>query len=501
MQQRQAQILQMGMQALSQDPSIDLSKFLPNDTTLDVWNSLSALQQSKKKMQKEAEVAGPLGQVPSLLASKNPQDLSAAQQIMERAANLMRDPNNPNQIAPQLQDLSRQIALNEPLARVAQREAEAKARMEAEQKLPESVRTNLFAKRSGFLDNEQYADNIRSIARRAGSGTTTEFERLARKSAEGKASDLEELRLITLATGGNSQSITIGPDGTVTIDSGGGGAQKFLKQRMDVQDAIDSISEARLSIRSMAQTISQSPETAGIGARVLNTFQAGAGIAESMYSLTGSRVGFELIQKGQQALLAEAAMHGGIAKSDASRLGLIDKNGNVVSGLASESGLPSTLKVPRLEAEQTLLAYAMAGAVRTGTGRLTVRSVEEMKDLFNFKDIRGPKAFIAKLNKIDEILARRQETTKRRAAENFGMSFPTGEIGPIQGPRDNPEIPPNAGASPPAAEGAQSPVFVIRNGKLVPKNQMPQTPALPPLPPSMGNMSLPTPRGRPGGMR
>jgi len=107
-QNRQAQIMQLGLQMIAQDSSIDLSKFLPAETTLDTWNSLSAAQQSRQKQQKDAERQGQVqpevNRLPGLVAGGQ---TGPAREIL-------------GQLGPEeLAGASRQLALQLPGARMA----------------------------------------------------------------------------------------------------------------------------------------------------------------------------------------------------------------------------------------------------------------------------------------------------------------------------------------------------------------------------------------------
>lgn len=218
----------------------------------------------------------------------------------------------------------------------------------------------------------------------------------------------EQGRQITLtslmASVGGSGGIRI-KVGDTEIEIGGSAANTKLKKSMAAQQQLDDIDIVRSGLNDLTTTLAESPQLGGISARLLNAVQAGKGIATSLRDLTGSNVGFELMEAGQEILRREIASGNEDVERDRK---LLDVNASDVAGL---------------ETQALLLAYATAGATRTGSGRLTVKAVDDWKKVFNFKDIRGVEAFLKKVAPVDRRLQLQQEKLRNRA-DAFGLLLP-----------------------------------------------------------------------------
>jgi hypothetical protein len=490
--QRQAQYEGQLLGLIQQDPQINIDKLAPPGLDRARRDRILEIQKAIKRQigerEKQGQIQAAAQQIPGMIAGGQP---GLAKQSFEAIAGA----GGPEALA----RASQQAALGLPGAEITQRQERAKSAQEYEKGLPEGIRINLFALRSGAISSEESVANVREMASFAGVSKGTEFERLARKAERGNASDVEQLRLWTLATGGNAQTITIGPDGTVSIETGSG-AQKFLKEIQQVQSSVDMIEDVMDSLNTMGGIVAESPETAGVGARILTAVQAGKGLADSIYAFTGNTTGYNLLERGREVIAGEIAMGSPEALRDAKRLGMVDKDGNLV-GATGPGLLDTALQVSRLEAEQILASYALAGAIRTGSGRLTVHAVKEMKSLLNFKNVRGPGHFLTTINTINHRLGSRLKKKKQRAKQNFGLSFEgEGDLGPIEvhqqqrGAQPAPPSAPTRGAPAPRETPA---VYVIRNGRLVPKGAPGAGGNLPPLPPPGRRLPpLPQPENR-----
>jgi hypothetical protein len=259
-------------------------------------------------------------------------------------------------------------------------------------------------------------------------GTTTESERtLKRLEAKGAITPEDRDRfalmgVIASAGGATNMSITLS-DGTV-IEQGGGGVSGSIKDATKARSTIIDLQRSISDVTQMRDSLQAHPELFGFGARVQNLAQSAKGFAQSVADTTGNTYFVDLVNQGQSVLTQELSRPEGLdpgIKADAKRLGVgVPFKDQVLSRLPGAGAFGLSAQVSGIEAEQMMMAYALAGQFKTGAGRLSVAAVNDWKRIVDFKDIRGSEAFDVKLGRLLNGLNKRLADERKKASFIIG---------------------------------------------------------------------------------
>ncbi len=386
-QNRQAQIRKMLIQYVQAAPDIDLNKVAPPETDFSTFQSVSEFQKQLRKQQKDAERQGQVqpevNRLPGLVAGGQ---TGPAREIL-------------GQLGPEeLAGASRQLALQLPGARMDRRQTQATARREEFKALPDGMKV---IEASG-LSGPEKEEARRALVKLKTVGATTAYERImAAEVAAGKMtpeaqSTLNQAFLLTQASGAAGFRVTM-PDGTV-ISHGGSGVESMKDAERKAIAAIENTRLVRGSIDDMVSLLRQQPLASGLSSRITGAAQSALGISQSMQDVFNSSVGFDLMRRGQ-VVLREELMAGNQELKD-------ERFSNL---------LAAGPEAAEVETRHLLLALAIAGATRTGTGRLSVKVVDQwLKDL-NPKTVKGRNVVIRKLLTVGKELSRKEASNIRKA--------------------------------------------------------------------------------------
>lgn len=242
-------------------------------------------------------------------------------------------------------------------------------------------------------------------------GPTRQFERVVGDlEASGfytpeQADTLRDLFVRNQALGQQGFNIRTLPDGTVEMSQGGSVLAGQARAQRNLVSRLQNIRRIQEDLGDMITRLEADPTRGGASARIRNAIQGGAGLAESLLEVTGSDALLDLARQGQAKLRS------------------------VIDSGTADPRFESRFKrfvedpsIPILEQQEVFLAIGLADILR-GAGRLAVGLVDQVREVLNFKDIRGSESVISRLRDLQRRLSKRDRDL-RESAEQMGISIP-----------------------------------------------------------------------------